>query len=145
MAALDKKPKTRVHFPVRFAAGALRVAAVLAVVAGGVATYAIFYPSQIPGADAIYLPGIFAVVVAALVVACAVVAALILWGFADGLILLADLDDSQRLVQAQLADLVLEARTGRGPFHHEIVAAAKSEEPVLKKLPRTEEPPALKA
>src|SRR5512142_775387 len=135
MAALDKKPKTRVHFPVRFAAGALRVAAVLAVVAGGVATYAIFYPSQIPGADAIYLPGIFAVVVAALIV----------WGFADGLLLLADLDDSQRLVQAQLADLVLEARTGRGPFHHEIVAAAKSEEPVLKKLPRTEEPPALKA
>src|SRR5512135_1683673 len=106
MAALDTKPRNRVHFPVRFAAGALRVAAVLAVVAGGVATYAIFYPSQIPGADAIYLPGIFAVVVAA---------------------------------------LVLEARTGRGPFHHEIVAAAKSEEPVLKKLPRTEEPPALKA
>ena len=145
MATLAKKPRTRVHFPVRFAAGALRVAALLAVAAGGVATYAIFYPSQIPGADQIYLPGIFAVVVAALIVACAVVAALILWGFADGLILLVDLDDSQRLVQEQLADLVLEARTGRGPFHHEAVVAAKTDGPTLKKLPRAEEPPALKA
>jgi thiamine biosynthesis lipoprotein len=38
MATLGKKPKTRVHFPVRFAAGALRVAAMLAIAAGGVAT-----------------------------------------------------------------------------------------------------------
>ena len=128
MAALDKKPRNRVHFAVRFAAGAMRVAAVLAVLAGAAGTYAVFNPSQIPGAETLELPGVFAVIVGGLLVACAVVAALILWGFADGLILLADLDDAQRVVQGQLADLVLEARTGRGPFHNEMVAAAKTEE-----------------
>ena len=137
MAELDTKRRTRAHFAVRFTAGALRVAALLALVAGGVGTYAVFYPSQIPGDGMLSLPGVFAVVVAAVIVACAVVAALILWGVADAFILLADLDDAQRFVRAQLSDLVLEARTARGPFHHEAVKLLKNDEPpALKEQPQ---------
>lgn len=133
MAQLDTKPRTRVHFAVRFTAGALRVAALLALAAGAVGTYAVFSPAQIPGAEALVLPGIFAVVVAVLLVACAVVAALVLWGVADAFILLADLDDAQRLVRGELTDLVLLARTARGPFHHEAVGRGASDEaPALK-------------
>jgi hypothetical protein len=113
---------------VRFAAGAMRVAAVLVLAAGAVGTYLVFNPSQIPGAEGYTIPGLAAVVIGVLIVAFAVVAALILWGFADGLILLADLDDGQRSVQREMADLLLAARTARGPFHAEAVAE-KAPEP----------------
>jgi hypothetical protein len=53
---------------------------------------------------------------------------LILWGFADGLVLLADLDDAQRATQRQLADLTLASRTARGPFHSEVVAGSRPPE-----------------
>ena len=66
------------------------------------------------------------------IVALAVVFALILWGFADGLVLLADLDDAQRDVQRQLADLVLAQRTARGPFHKEAVEMKALEEKALR-------------
>lgn len=119
----------------RFAAGAMRVAAVLAVLAGATATYAVFNPSQIPGAEALVLPGLLAIVVGVLLVASSVVAALILWGFADGLILLADLDDAQRFVRTELSDLVLLARTARGPFHHEAVGRAAGEPEATQREP----------
>ena len=128
MAALAPKPRKRVHFAVRFAAGAMRVAAFLMLVAGGVGTYGLLNPAQVPGAENVYIPSLVAVAIAALVVAFAVVFALILWGFADGLILLADLDDAQRLVRQELADLVLVERTARGPFHAEAVALTNTKE-----------------
>ena len=62
-----------------------------------------------------------------LIIAFAITFALILWGFADGLILLADLDDAQRLVQREIADLLLAQRTARGPFHKEAVEAREAE------------------
>jgi hypothetical protein len=111
---------------VRFAAGALRVAAFLTLVAGAAGTYGIVNLAQIPGTEQIALNGIGTIIAAGLIIGFAVVSTLILWGFADGLILLADLDDSQRMVQGQMADLVLAARTTRGPFHSEVTPNAKA-------------------
>jgi len=123
VAAIEPKPKTRVHFPVKFAAGALRVASVLTLLGGVAIAYVILNLAQIPGAEAYALVPVAAVALSALAVGLAVVYTLILWGFADGLVLLADIDDAQRRTQAQLTDVVLAQRTERGPFHKEMVAA----------------------
>lgn len=111
----------------KFAAGAMRVAALLIIAGGAVGTYVIFNPALVGAGDAITFPGIVSVVVGVLVVASAVVWAIILWGFADGLVLLADIDDAQRRTQREVADLMLEARTARGPFHAEAVATKDTE------------------
>ena len=130
MAALAPKPRSRVHFAVRFAAGAMRVAAVLTLLAGAAGTYGIVNLSQIPGTEGVALSSIGTIIAAGLIIGFAVVYALILWGFADGLILLADLDDSQRMVQGQLADLILASRTARGPFHAEVAGTKPQESTV---------------
>ena len=105
----------------------MRVAALLTVLGGAAATYGVFNLAQIQGTQGITLTGIWTVIVGMLIVAFAVVYALILWGFADGLVLLADIDDAQRLTQIEVADLMLAQRTARGPFHAEAVAGAKEE------------------
>ena len=127
MAEVGKKPRERSHFAVKFAAGAMRVAALLSIVAGGTGLYAVLNPSQIQGAQAFELPTVLSVVVGVLIVAFAVVYALILWGFADGLVLLADIDDAQRRTQREVADLMLAQRTARGPFHAEAVSSKETE------------------
>jgi len=127
VAEIGDKPRNRVHFAVRFAAGAMRITSVLALVAGAVGTYAVVNLSQVPGAEGVALNPIATILISALIVAFAITFALILWGFADGLILLADLDDGQRDVQRQLADLVLAQRTARGPFHKEAVEMRERE------------------
>jgi len=132
VAALAPKPRNRAHFAVRFASSALRIAAVLVVAAGAAGTFGLVNLSQIPGTESIALPPIATIVAGVLVVALVVVFALILWGFADALVLLADLDDSQRDVQRQLADLVLAQRTARGPFHKEAVEMKALEEKALR-------------
>ena len=128
LAALAPKPRDRIHFAVKFAAGAMRVAAILTLVGGAAGTYAVFNLAQIQGAENITLTGIWTIIVGGLIVAFAVVYALILWGFADGLVLLADIDDAQRRTQREVADLMLAQRTARGPFHSEAVSAAKESE-----------------
>jgi hypothetical protein len=112
---------------VKFAAGAIRVAALLIIAGGAVGTYVVFNPALVGAGDTITFPGIVSVVVGVLTVASAVVWAIILWGFADGLVLLADIDDAQRRTQREVADLMLEARTARGPFHAETVATKDTE------------------
>ena len=119
---LTAKPHDRVHFPVKFAAGALRVASVLVALAGiGVAVAVVNLP-LLPGARGLSLPDLIAVAVAVGSGAFGLIFAVILWGFADGLVLLADVDDAQRATQRQVADLILGQRTARGPFHAEAVA-----------------------
>ncbi|TMB59762.1 MAG: hypothetical protein E6I57_03375 [Chloroflexi bacterium] len=132
MAALAPKPRNRAHFAVRFASSALRIAAVLAIAAGAAGTFGLANLSQIPGTENLALPPIATIIAGVFIVALAVVFALILWGFADGLVLLADLDDAQRDVQRQLADLVLAQRTARGPFHKEAVEMKALEEKALR-------------
>ena len=125
LAALAPKPRDRIHFAVKFAAGAMRVAAILTLLGGAAGTYAVFNLAQIQGAENITLTGIWSIIVGGLIVAFAVVYALILWGFADGLVLLADIDDAQRRTQREVADLIIAQRTARGPFHSEVVASAQ--------------------
>ena len=104
----------------------MRIAALVYVLAG--AAFAVFAASyQVPeGAVALFPGAAVAVGVGGFV--SAVIWALVLWGFADGLVLLADLDDAQRATQRQLADLTLAQRTARGPFHSEVVAGSKPPE-----------------
>lgn len=104
----------------------MRIAALLFVLGGAAAVYGASQ-YQIPeGAIELFPGAALAVGILGLVVA--LIYGLILWGFADGLVLLADLDDAQRATQRQLADLTLAQRTARGPFHSEVVAASKSQE-----------------
>ena len=117
--------------PVKFAAGAMRVAAVLTVLAGAVGTYLLFNPQLIGAEASLSFVPLWSVIIAILVIASVVVWALILWGFADGLVLLADIDDAQRRTQREVADLMLEARTARGPFHAE-VASTKDTEKIVR-------------
>jgi hypothetical protein len=107
----------------------MRIAAILFLLAGAAGVYwASQY--QLPEGTVPLFPG---VTVAAGIVGFvfALIYALVLWGFADGLVLLSDLDDAQRATQRQLADLTLAQRTARGPFHSEVVAASKPPEGTL--------------
>lgn len=105
----------------------MRVAALLTIIGGAGLVYALFNAQQIQGAEALAFTGVVTFLIAIFVVAFAVVWALILWGFADGLVLLADIDDAQRRTQREVADLMLETRTARGPFHAETVATKDTE------------------
>jgi len=127
VASLGKKPRERSHFAVKFAAGAMRVAALLVLIGGAGLVFALFNAQQIQGAEALAFTGVVTFLLAIFIVASAVVWALILWGFADGLVLLADIDDAQRRTQREVADLMLETRTARGPFHAEAVATKETE------------------
>jgi hypothetical protein len=95
----------------------MRVGAVLFLVAGAFGVYASSQYQVPEGAIALFPGAALAVGVFGLVFA--LVYALVLWGFADGLVLLADIDDAQRATQREVADLLLEQRTARGPFHSE--------------------------
>jgi hypothetical protein len=104
----------------------MRIAALLFVVAGAFGVY-VASEYKIPEGAIPLFPGVtLAVGIFGFVIA--LIYALILWGFADGLVLLADLDDAQRATQRQLADLTLAQRTARGPFHSEVVAGSKPPE-----------------
>jgi hypothetical protein len=104
----------------------MRIAAVLFLIGGAAGVYAASQ-FQVPAGTVEIFPGAtLAGGVLGLVLA--LISALVLWGFADGLVLLADVDDAQRATQRQLADLTLAQRTARGPFHSEVVAGSKPPE-----------------
>jgi len=107
----------------------MRIAAILFLLAGAGGVYAASQYQLPEGTVALFPGAALAAGVAGLVFA--LIYALVLWGFADGLVLLADLDDAQRSTQRQLADLTLAQRTARGPFHSEVVAASKPPEGTL--------------
>jgi hypothetical protein len=104
----------------------MRIAAILFLLAGAGGVYGASQYQLPPGTVEPFPGAAVAVGVAGFVFA--LIYALILWGFADALVLLADLDDAQRATQRQLADLTLAQRTARGPFHAEVVAASKPSE-----------------
>jgi hypothetical protein len=104
----------------------MRIAAILLLLGGAAGVYGASQ-FQVPAGAIELFPGATLVGgVAGLVFA--VIFALVLWGFADGLVLLSDIDDAQRATQRQLADLTLAQRTARGPFHSEVVAGSKPPE-----------------
>ena len=100
----------------------MRVAAVLFVIGGAAGVYGASQYQLPEGAVALF-PGAF-VAAGIFGFVFALIYALILWGFADALVLLADVDDAQRATQRELADLLLEQRTARGPFHSERVSGS---------------------
>jgi len=105
----------------------MRVAAVLFVLGGALGVYAASQYQLATDSAVALVPG--AALVAGIVgLVFALIYALVLWGFADGLILLADVDDAQRATQRQLADLTLAQRTARGPFHSEVVSGSRPPE-----------------
>ena len=104
----------------------MRLAAILFVLGGAAGVYGASQ-YQVPAGAIEIFPGA-ALAVGILGLVFALIFALILWGFADGLVLLADLDDAQRATQRQLADLTLAQRTARGPFHSEVVAGSRPPE-----------------
>jgi hypothetical protein len=95
----------------------MRMAAILFVTGGALGVYGASQ-YQVPEGAIPLFPGV-TIAVGILGFVFALIYALILWGFADGLVLLADIDDAQRSTQRQVADLMLEQRTARGPFHSE--------------------------
>ena len=104
----------------------MRIAAILFLLGGAAGVYGASQYQVPAGAIELFPGAALAVGVLGLVVS--IVSALVLWGFADGLVLLADVDDAQRATQRQLADLTLAQRTARGPFHSEVVAGSKPPE-----------------
>jgi hypothetical protein len=100
----------------------MRVAAILFVLGGA---FGVYGASQYPIPEGTLVASQAVVVVAAAFgLVFVLIYALVLWGFADGLVLLADIDDAQRSTQRQVADLMLEQRTARGPFHSERVSGS---------------------
>jgi hypothetical protein len=105
----------------------MRVAAILFVLAGAAGVYLASQYQLTPDGVVALVPG--AALAGGIVgLVFALIYALVLWGFADGLILLADVDDAQRATQRQLSDLTLAQRTARGPFHSEVVAGSRPPE-----------------
>jgi len=104
----------------------MRIAAILFLLGGAAGVYGASQ-YQVPAGAVELFPGA-ALAVGILGLVFALIYALVLWGFADGLVLLADLDDAQRSTQRQLADLTLAQRTARGPFHSEVVAGSRPPE-----------------
>ncbi|HUG06524.1 MAG: hypothetical protein WEE03_00615 [Chloroflexota bacterium] len=100
----------------------MRVAAILFVIGGALGVYGASQ-YQIPEGAVPLFPGV-TVAVGVFGFVFALIYALVLWGFADGLVLLADVDDAQRATQRELADLLLEQRTARGPFQSERVSGS---------------------
>lgn len=98
----------------------MRIAAILFLIGGALGVYGASQ-YQIPEGAVALFPGAF-IAAGVLGFVFALIYALVLWGFADGLVLLADIDDAQRATQRELADLLLEQRTARGPFHSERTA-----------------------
>ena len=107
----------------------MRIAAILFLLGGATGVYGASQYQVPAGAIELFPGATLAFGVLGLVVA--MISALVLWGFADGLVLLADVDDAQRATQRQLADLTLAQRTARGPFHSEVAAGSKPPEGTL--------------
>ena len=104
----------------------MRIAAILLLLGGAAGVYGASQYQVPAGAIEIFPGATLAGGVVGLVFA--LIFALVLWGFADGLVLLSDIDDAQRATQRQLADLTLAQRTARGPFHSEVVAGSRPPE-----------------
>ena len=100
----------------------MRIAAILFILGGALGVYGASQ-YQVPVNAVELFPGAF-IAAGVLGFVFALIFALVLWGFADGLILLSDIDDAQRATQREMADLLLEQRTARGPFHSERVSGS---------------------
>ena len=102
--------KKRGHFAIKFTAALLRVAALLIVIGGLFGALAVTQ-FQTPSGTIQGVPAGAAAIGYVFVLAFTLIYAIMLWGFADALVLIADTNDAQRESAQQLAQLMLERRT----------------------------------
>jgi hypothetical protein len=102
--------KRRSHFAIKFTAAFMRVASLLIVI-GGLLGGLAFTQFQNQTANVAGFPGAAAAIGYIVAVVFAFIYAIILWGFADALVLIADTNDAQRESAQQIAQLMLERRT----------------------------------
>ena len=103
-----KPVKKRSHFAIKFTAALMRIVALLIVIGGVIGGLAF---TQFQNATVSGLPGAAAAVGYLIAVVFTFIYAIILWGFADALVLIADTNDAQRVSEQQIAMLMLERRT----------------------------------
>jgi hypothetical protein len=99
--------KKRGHFAIKFTAAFMRLIAILLVI-GGLLGGLAFTQFQTQTSNIAGLPGAAAGIGYIVAVVFTLIYAIILWGFADALVLIADTNDAQRLTHAQVAQLMSE-------------------------------------
>jgi Zn-dependent protease with chaperone function len=97
--------KKRSHFAIKFTAAVMRIVALLIVIGGVIGGLAF---TQFQNATISGLPGAAAALGYLIAVVFTFNNAIIQWGFADALVLIADTNDAQRVTQAQVAQLMAE-------------------------------------
>jgi hypothetical protein len=102
--------RKRGHFAIKFTAAFMRVASLLTVIGGVVGALA-FTQFQNQTSNVAGLPGAAAAIGYIVGVVFTFISAIILWGFADALVLIADTNDAQRESAQQITQLILERRT----------------------------------
>lgn len=102
--------KRRSHFAIKFTAAFMRVAALLIVIAGVLGALAVTQ-FQTPSGTVQGVPVAVAGFGYVVVLVLSLIYAIILWGFADALVLIADTNDAQRESAQQIRQLMLERRT----------------------------------
>jgi hypothetical protein len=107
--AAVKPSRVRSHFAIKFTAGVMRVVAVLFVL-GAVFGSAAGVMQQQMLMDAMAMPVVTLAFFWIVGLVFTLIYALLLWGFADALVLLADVDDAQRLAQREITQLITERR-----------------------------------
>ena len=115
--------KTRGHFAIKFTAAVMRVAALLIVIGGLFGALAVTQ-FQTPSGTIQGVPVAAAAVGYVAVLVLTLVYAIMLWGFADALVLIADTNDAQRVTQAQVNQLMAE----RGEPRASLMAPVRSDE-----------------
>jgi len=107
-----KPVKKRSHFAIKFTAALMRLAAILFVIGGLIGGLAFTqFQTQTASGTIQGLPGAAAAIGYIVAVVFTVIYAIMLWGFADALVLIADTNDAQRESAQQLAQLMSERRT----------------------------------
>ena len=95
----------------------MRVVSLLIVIGGILGGLAFTqFQAQTQGGGIQGLPGAAAAIGYLVAVAFTLIYAIILWGFADALVLVADTNDAQRESAQQIAMLILERRTEPAPY-----------------------------
>jgi hypothetical protein len=105
--------KRRGHFAIKFTAAVMRVGAIILVIGGLIGGLA-FTQFQSAVQSAGLTPGLptgVSVIAYVIAVVVSLIYAIILWGFADALVLIADTNDAQRESAYQISQLMLDRRT----------------------------------
>ena len=127
--------KKRGHFAIKFTAAFMRLIAILLVIGGLIGGLA-FTQFQAQTSNVAGLPGAAAAIGYVVAVVFTLIYAIILWGFADALVLIADTNDAQHMTQAQVAQLMSERSERIEPRASLMTPVSSSD--VTERLPPTD-------